>query len=230
MTKPFEAASEAYVAHRDKLREAEIGLKERCEEVAALRRELPAGPRLVGDYVFRESLADLAADDPGEIVEVGLADLFAPGTTSLIVDHYMYGDGEDAGPCPMCSMRADGFNAIVRHLRQRTNSVLVAKADIGRIRAWARERGWTDLRLLSSGGTSFNRDFGVESEDGRQLAGVSVFTRDDDGTVRHFCTNGAVMAEGHGHGIDLLTPVWNLFDLLPDGRGEWWPSLAYGNT
>ena len=69
MTKAFEAASEAYVAHRDKLREAEIELKERCEEVAALRRELPAGPRLVSDYVFRESLADLADDDPGERVE-----------------------------------------------------------------------------------------------------------------------------------------------------------------
>jgi predicted dithiol-disulfide oxidoreductase (DUF899 family) len=28
--------------------------------------------------------------------------------------------------------------------------------------------------------------------------------------------------------IDLLTPVWNLFDLTPEGRGEdWYPSLTY---
>ena len=230
MGNAFETPSKAYVAHRDKLREAEIALKERCEEVAALRRELPAGPRLVGDYVFRESLADLAEEDPGEIVEARLSDLFAPGTTNLIVAHYMYGDGEDAGPCPMCSMLADGYNSIQRHLRRRTNFVLVAKADIGRIRAWARERGWTDLRLLSSAASSFNRDFGVETEDGGQMPGVSVFTRDDDGTIRHFCTNGALMAEGHRGGMDLLSPVWNLFDLLPEGRGEWRPSLAYDDT
>ncbi len=53
---------------------------------------------------------------------------------------------------------------------------------------------------------------------------------DDDGTVRHFCTNGASMAEGHWRGMDLFSPVWNLFDLLPEGRGEWWPSLAYDET
>ena len=227
MGNAFEAPSEAYVDHRDRLRAAEIALKEQCEEVAALRRELPAGPRLVGEYVFHESPAGLADEDQGDIVEVRLADLFAPGTTSLIVAHYMYGDGEDAGPCPMCSMWADGYNAIRHHLGQRPSFVLVAKADIARLRACARERGWSDIRLLSSGGTSFNRDFGVETEDGGQMPGVSVFTRDDDGTIRHFCTNGASMAEGHWRGMDLFSPVWNLFDLLPEGRGEWWPSLAY---
>ncbi len=227
MTEAFEAASEAYVAHREKLLKAEIELIEKCDEVAALRRDLPTGPRLVGDYVFHESIADFAAEDPGEIKEVRFADLFAPGTTDLIVFHYMYGDGEDAGPCPMCAMRADGFNGIQRHLRQKTNFVLVAKADVGRIRAWARERGWTNLRLLSSGGTSFNRDFGVEREGGNQTQGVSVFTRDDDGTIRHFCTIGGVVAEANLRGLDLLSPVWNLFDLLPSGRDGWWPSLTY---
>ena len=28
-------------------------------------------------------------------------------------------------------------------------------------------------------------------------------------------------------GIDLLSPVWNLLDLTPKGRGDWEPSLAY---
>ncbi len=55
MGNAFEAPSEAYADHRDRLRAAEIALKEQCEEVAALRRELPAGPRLVGEYVFHET-------------------------------------------------------------------------------------------------------------------------------------------------------------------------------
>jgi hypothetical protein len=29
-------------------------------------------------------------------------------------------------------------------------------------------------------------------------------------------------------GIDLLAPVWNFMDLTPQGRREWYPSLAYG--
>jgi predicted dithiol-disulfide oxidoreductase (DUF899 family) len=28
--------------------------------------------------------------------------------------------------------------------------------------------------------------------------------------------------------MDLLSPVWNFFDLTPDGRGDWMPSLVYG--
>jgi predicted dithiol-disulfide oxidoreductase (DUF899 family) len=27
--------------------------------------------------------------------------------------------------------------------------------------------------------------------------------------------------------IDLLWPIWSLFDLTPEGRGEWMPKLAY---
>jgi predicted dithiol-disulfide oxidoreductase (DUF899 family) len=28
-------------------------------------------------------------------------------------------------------------------------------------------------------------------------------------------------------GIDLLSPVWNLLDITPDGRGQWDPKLTY---
>ncbi len=28
--------------------------------------------------------------------------------------------------------------------------------------------------------------------------------------------------------VDMLRPLWNLLDLTPEGRGEWYPSLAYG--
>jgi predicted dithiol-disulfide oxidoreductase (DUF899 family) len=29
-------------------------------------------------------------------------------------------------------------------------------------------------------------------------------------------------------GIDLLTPVYNMLDLTPQGRGDWYASLEYG--
>ncbi len=30
------------------------------------------------------------------------------------------------------------------------------------------------------------------------------------------------------HGIDELSPIWNLLDLTPQGRGKWYASLEYG--
>ena len=30
-------------------------------------------------------------------------------------------------------------------------------------------------------------------------------------------------------GIDLLTPVYNLFDLVPEGRGDFYGKLTYPN-
>jgi predicted dithiol-disulfide oxidoreductase (DUF899 family) len=56
-----------------------------------------------------------------------------------------------------------------------------------------------------------------------------VFTHADDGTVRHVYSKGAQMADDRRErGIDLLTPVWNLLDLTPNGRPlDWYPSLHY---
>jgi predicted dithiol-disulfide oxidoreductase (DUF899 family) len=28
-------------------------------------------------------------------------------------------------------------------------------------------------------------------------------------------------------GIDLLSPVWNVLVLTPQGRGDWYPALGY---
>ena len=44
---------------RDQLLEAEITLKDQRESVAALRRQLPMGPPVETDYVFREGPADI---------------------------------------------------------------------------------------------------------------------------------------------------------------------------
>jgi predicted dithiol-disulfide oxidoreductase (DUF899 family) len=30
-----------------------------------------------------------------------------------------------------------------------------------------------------------------------------------------------------GRGIDALSPVWNLLDLTPAGRPDWWPGNDY---
>ena len=125
----------------------------------------------------------------------------------------------------MCSMWADGYNGVVKHLEQRASFGVVVEGDVEIFRSFAAERGWSNLRLLSSGGSSMKDDLKMQSPTGAQLPGASVFTRDPDGSVRHFYTVCAFMKEGHFRGMDLLSPVWNFLDLTPEGRGDWLPSL-----
>ena len=95
-------------------------------------------------------------------------------------------------------------------------------------RAYARARGWNNLRLLSCGESTFKYDLASEDEQGNQDSTLSVFTRDSDGTLRHFYTCHPHMADDiNQRGIDLLTPVYNMLDLTPGGRDDWYADLSY---
>lgn len=224
MAGSMERPSAAYARARAALLEEERRLRDHAEEVAALRRRLPPGPRVDG-YVFREGPPDLGRNAPGDHFDTPLADLFGDPGKPLILMHFMYAPG-DARPCPMCSMWADGYNAVAGHLARRASFAVVAKAPVGAFRDRARERGWTRLRLLSSEGTTFNADFGMEDAAGAQIPGVSVLVRGADGAVRLFQSKSAMFGDGEYRGMDLLSPVWNYFDLLPGGRGDWLPGGA----
>ena len=191
----------------------EIGVKNHLEKVAGKRRALGAGVPVSEDYVFQE----------GPSRAVKLSQLFERGKNELIIYHYMFAP-KDKKPCPMCTMWCDGYDRIEPYVRKRANFALVTKAPIAKLRKWARSRGWKNIRLLSSSGTTFNRDFGVEDKKENQLPAISVFTKGKDGKVRHFYQKFAVMNANNWRGIDQLTPVWNLFDLLPSGRGDWHPN------
>ena len=88
--------------------------------------------------------------------------------------------------------------------------------------------GGTDVRLLSCGDNTFQHDFCAEDAEGNQNSTLSVFTLDADGHPRHFYSSHPQMADDvNERGIDLLSPVWNLLDLTPQGRGGWYAELEY---
>ncbi|MGH7819544.1 MAG: DUF899 family protein [Candidatus Binatia bacterium] len=212
----FPGESEAYRAARNELLRAEIELRERIESVAALRRRLPRGGRLKEDYVFGEITAGGKRRTP-------FSALFAPDKPSLVVYSFMYGpDAQRA--CPMCTSFLDGLDRYARYVTQRVNLAIVARSPIERIAAWARERGWTSLRLLSSSGNSYNPDYFAERPDGGQNPACNVFTRTDEG-IFHFWSAELLYAplKGHPRHVDLLWPIWSFFDLTPEGRGDWLP-------
>jgi Uncharacterized protein conserved in bacteria len=129
----------------------------------------------------------------------------------------------------MCTAWIDGFNGIAHHLAQNLELAIVAAADLGTLRAHARIRNWDKLRLLSAGDGTFKYDLGSEDAEGHQDSTISIFTRDSDGTLRHFYSGHPWLAEDiKERGIDELIPVWNMLDLTPQGRGQWYASLEYG--
>jgi predicted dithiol-disulfide oxidoreductase (DUF899 family) len=207
--------------------EQEIDLRRVTEAVAAARRALPPGGVVPENYVFEGVGPDAAPS------KVTLADLFEPGKDTLFIYNMMFprAPGEDL-PCPSCTQFLDSFDGVAEHASQRINVAVVVKAPLPRILAHAQYRRWHRLRLLSSAGTTYNRDYHGETDDGEeQLPMLNVFRRDSD-AIRHFWGSELLFEPPepgqdprHGETID---PLWNLFDLAPEGRGsDWYPDLSY---
>ncbi|MFE7333059.1 DUF899 family protein [Streptomyces sp. NPDC057565] len=217
--------SAEYVTAREELRHAEIELMRHRERVADLRRRLPPGPA-VDDYAFEEGPADLHAGD-APTRSVRLSELFTRPGRDLVIYQFMYGK-QQTQPCPMCTMWIDGFNGIAPHVAQNVDFAVVAAAELPVLRAHARNRQWTNLRLLSAGANTFKYDLGSEDAEGNQDSTVSVFTRDSNGSVHHFYSVHPRMSDDiDQRGIDLLSPVWHVLDLTPRGRDDWFPALSY---
>ena len=218
--------SSEYLAKREELRLAEIELMRQRERVAELRRNLPEGAP-IEDYQFEEGPRDLHAGD-APVRTIRLSELFTKPDRSLVIYHFMFGKRQTSA-CPMCTAWLDGANGVAHHLAQNLDFAVVAAADLPTLRAHARDRGWHKLRLLSAGNNTFKHNLGSEDREGGQDSTVSVFTRDANGTLRHFYTAHPRMAPDiQERGIDLLTPIWHFMDLTPQGRGSWYASLGYG--
>ena len=158
-----------------------------------------------------------------------LSELFSAPSRALVLYHFMYGKRNET-PCPMCTMSIDGFNGVAAHLAQNVDLVIVAAAEPRLLRAHARTRGWNNLRLLSAGESTFKFDLRTEDVEGNQDSAISVFTRDAGGTLRHFYTNHPWVDEDmNERGQDFLVPVYNILDLTPQGRGDWYASLDYSS-
>jgi predicted dithiol-disulfide oxidoreductase (DUF899 family) len=212
------------VASRDEWLKARIALlaKEKAlthqrDELSRQRRELP-WVRIEKDYVF---------DAPGG--KKSLADLF-DGRSQLIVYHFMF-DPEWSQGCKSCSFVADHYNPAVVHLHHRdTSLVTVSRAPIDKIESFRKRMGWT-FPWVSSFRNDFNKDFGVSFTDEelrsegavynftgkpypiRELPGMSVFIRDQSGTVFHTYST-------YARGLDIFLNAYNLLDITPKGRDE----------
>ena len=222
-----------YRAARNRLLDEEINLRRAMESVAAARRSLPSGGPVPEDYVFE------ALGQDSKPTKVKLSELFTPAQNTLVIYNFMFprwskdsrpgaAKGATAGlkledsPCPSCTAFLDTLDRTATHFAPSgLNFVVIAKAPIERIATYARERGWKNLRLLSSANNNFKRDYQAEDPNGDQLPLMTVFHRDGN-QIRHFWTSEMMFSPTdpgqdprHNGTLDML---WNLFDLTPEGR------------
>ena len=229
----FPNESTAYRAARNALLAEEIELRRQVERVAAHRRALPTGGEVREDYVFE-----------GESGRTKLSQLFARDKETLAIYSFMFGP-ERERPCPGCTHFLDALEGSTRHILQRINFVVVAKSPVSRLQAFARERGWRYLRLLSTAGNNYDRDYFGDStalsaamrdqqefKPGEEwdMPILNVFRR-DGGTIRHFWGSELLYVppepgQEYRHN-DLLDPLWNMLDVTPEGRGDFHPRLEY---
>jgi predicted dithiol-disulfide oxidoreductase (DUF899 family) len=206
---------------RRRLLDEEKKLTRQRDALNAERRRLPM-VLIDKDYVFE------GPDGP-----VSLADLFA-GRGQLIVQHVMFGPDWDAA-CPGCTADVDEMaDGLFTHLRSRdTEFVLVSRAPLDKLQAYAASRGWT-VPWYSSLGSDFNYDFQVTLDrdrpqldynyrpvpealgdaDSTELPGVSSFLRDGEQIYHTYST--------FARGTDALGSSYSLLDLTAMGRQEDW--------
>ena len=166
------------------------------EEATKLQKQKPRMP-VEQDYEF-------ARPDGSK---VRLAELFGD-KPDLLVIHNM---GQS---CPYCTLWADGFESIQKHLKSRAGFALASADDAATLKEFSAARGWT-YPVVAAANTSFFKDMGFE-QNGEPWPGVSAFRKDADGKIYR------VGRADFGPGDDFC-PTWPLLDLLQDGPNGWEP-------
>jgi predicted dithiol-disulfide oxidoreductase (DUF899 family) len=240
----FPGESAEYRRSRDRLLEKEVELRRAMEAVAAARRDLPPGGLVPEDYAFDGMGPD------GVPAKVRLSELFAPGKDSLVIYNFMFprdsrddraGPSEgsaallkrEESPCPSCAAFIDQLDGAAAHVEAAgLNFAIIAKAPLDRLIAFGKDRGWRNVRLLSAAhAPNFKRDYHAETPDAQPTPMVTVFHRDRDG-IRHFWSSEMFYApvddDQDPRHSGTLEPLWNIFDLTPEGRpARWHEQLDY---
>lgn len=215
----FPGESADYASGRKALLAAEIEARRVLTDLAEQRRSLPPGPLIQGDYRFRDADGN----------ELALIDLFGAHDT-LITYFWMYGP-ERARPCPMCTDTLSGLNGVAESARQRAAFKVLGRSPVSRQLAFAAERDWHQLQFVQTIGDDYARDTGALSPDGDEYPSFIVYRRDGDRVRLFYAAEMPADAADPGQdprGATDLSPLWNLLDHTPEGRGDdWRPKLDY---
>jgi predicted dithiol-disulfide oxidoreductase (DUF899 family) len=192
-------------------------LTQLSDELSRRRRDLPWA-RVEKDYIF-----------DGPHGKASLADLF-DGRSQLATYHFMFGPDWPEG-CKGCSYVTDHLDGTIEHLKARdVTLVLVSRAPQEKLAAFKKRMGW-HVPWFSSGGSEFNRDFGVSftkaevaggaklynfgttAPHGEENPGLSLFCKDPGGAIFHTYST-------FGRGLEAVLGTYAVLDRATKGRDE----------
>jgi predicted dithiol-disulfide oxidoreductase (DUF899 family) len=221
---------EEWLAQRAALLPLEKDQTRLSDELARRRRELP--------WVEVEKRYTLqTADGPRTLPE-----LFG-GRSQLLIYHFMFGPSYELG-CPVNSSIADGFDALIPHLRARDVTLIaLSGAPIERLLTYRDRMGWS-FTWASSHESELAADLGFSSsiEDTRAAIGpnldglpaVALRNAEACGTDIYgyltelfgftaFTLQDGVVYQTYattGRGVEFLMPYYGYLDRAPHGRAE----------
>jgi len=145
-------------------------------------------------------------------------------------DFWMYGPQRER-PCPMCTSFLGSLDVPARDITERIAVAVLGRSPVSRQLAFARERGWRNLKFYQTVGDQFPIDYRGLAPDGSEWPAIDVWVR-EGGAVRHFWApeaGGETADPGQDpHMAPDPTPLWNILDVTPGGRGtDWYPKLDY---
>ena len=187
------------------------------DKLSAERRALP-WVKVEKEYIFDTSEGRKT-----------LAELFGRNS-QLIIHHFMWRWDLGQG-CASCSLEADHAEGAIVHLENHdVTYVRVSRAPLAELEAYRKRMGWR-ARWVSSYGSDFNYDYHVSFtkddlakgriyynyamvEDGfDELPGLSVFYKDEAGTVFHTYSS-------YARGNEEVIGAFIYLDITPKGRNE----------
>mgnify|MGYP001561338702 CR=1 FL=1 len=143
---------------------------------------------------------------------VYLSDLFNDKKELLLI-HNM------GKQCPYCTMWADGFNGVLKHLEDKVSFAVISKDSPKIQKEFYLKRRWK-FKMLSAKDNSFMKDMGFENKKGGPLPGVSVFQKNKEGKIFRVAKDEFDIGDNY-------CIVWHFFDLLPSGSKDWEPKFDY---
>ena len=220
---------EEWEAARDELIQREKEHTRMADELARQRRELP--------WIAIEKEYRFDADEGTRT----LAELF-DGRSQLLVYHFMFGPGYEAG-CPTCSSMVDGLDGLLPHLHARdVTLLLVSRAPLEKLQAYKQRMGWS-VPWVSSANTDFSFDIGASVPEQQvresmppedqlppianhnaaasgtdlvqyiaEVPATATFTLQDGAVYQTYGTN--------WRGVEFLMPYYPILDRVPKGRDE----------
>jgi len=217
MQPPKIASHEEWLAAREAHLKNEKALTRMRDLVSAERRALP-WVKVEKKYVFDTATGKKT-----------LAELFSRNS-QLIVHHFMWRHDLDSG-CASCSLEADHAEGAIVHLENHDVSyVRVSRAPLAKLLAYKKRMGWS-AEWVSSFESDFNYDYHVSftkdelatgevyynyrmTKDGfDELPGISVFVKDDAGSVFHTYSS-------YARGNEEVIGAFIYLDMTPKGRNE----------